>query len=118
MSKIIRVEALIASPPTHKCEEMLSVLEELVRRHPDELRLVVFKRGIDFVPDELRLEMAKEGEDTTSEESSLQMSIIIRKGSAIPSCVVNGVLFSSFEVPKIEELEARVQEILLSSSPK
>jgi hypothetical protein len=41
MSKTIIVEALIASPPTSKCQETMGLLEETIRRHPDELRLVV-----------------------------------------------------------------------------
>ena len=118
MSKIIKVEALIATPPTSKCQEMIGILEEIVRRHPEELRLVVFKRGVDFVPEELRLEVSKSGEDLTPKEVSLQMRTLIQKGSAVPSCVVNGVLFSSFVVPNLEELEARVQEVLLSTGAK
>jgi len=118
MSKIIKVEALIASPPTSKCQEMIGILEEVVRRHPDELRLVVFKRGVDFVPEELQLEVSKCGEDFTPKEASLQMRILIQKASAVPSCIVDGVLFSSFVVPNLEELEARVQEVLLSTSAK
>ena len=118
MSQIITVEALIASPPTSKCQEVIGILEELVRRHPDELRLVVFKRGIDFVPDEMRLEASKSEEDFTPKEVSLQMRILIQKGSAVPSCVVNGEIFSAFLVPNLVELEARVQEVLLSTGAK
>ena len=116
MDKIIKVEALIATPPTSKCQETIGILEELVRRHPDELRLVVFKRGIDFVPEEMRQEASKYGEDSTPKEVSLQMRILIQKGSAVPSCVVDNVLFSSFVVPDLEELEARVQEVLFSTA--
>ena len=118
MSKIIKVEALIATPPTSKCEETIGILEEIVRRHPDELRLVVFKRGVDFVPDELRQEASECGEDITPPEASIQMRTLIQKGRGVPSCVVDGVLFSSFEVPNLEQLEARVQEVLLSSVAK
>ena len=115
MSKIIKVEVLIATPPTSRCQETIGVLEELVRRHPDELRLVVFRRGIDFVPDEMRLEMPEGGEDYTPKPASLQMRVLAQKGSAVPSTIVDGVLFSSYAVPNPEELEARVQEILLGS---
>lgn len=118
MSKEIIVEALIATPPTSKCLETVGILEELVRRHPDEVRLVVFKRGVDFVPDELRLETSEGGYEPPSRQSSLQMSILIRKGSAVPSCVVNGELFSSFLVPKIEDLEAKVQSLLRGPAGK
>lgn len=118
MRKIIKVEALIATPPTSKCLEMVGVLEEFVRRHPDELRLVVFKRGIDFVPEELRLEMSGGGEDFIQKEASLQMRTLIQKGSGVPSCVVDGVIFCAFEVPKLEDLEARVQEVWMSTIAK
>jgi hypothetical protein len=118
MSKIIKVEVLIATPPTSRCQETISVLEELVRRHPDEMRLVVFRRGIDFVPDEMRLEIPEGGEAYTPKPASLQMRVLAQKGSAVPSTIVDDVLFSSFAVPNLEELEARVQEILLSSNAK
>ncbi len=118
MSKNILVEALIATPPTSRCQETIEILEELVRRHPDEVRLVVFRRGVDFMPDELRLEMPECGEDITPKQASLQMRTLINKGSAVPSCVVDGVLFSSFEVPNLEKLEARVQEILAKAGAK
>jgi hypothetical protein len=118
MSKIIKVEVLIATPPTSRCQETIGVLEELVRRHPDELRLVVFRRGIDFVPDEMRLEAPEGGEAYTPKPASLQMRVIAQKGSAVPSTVVDGVLFSSFAVPNPVELEARVQEVLLGAGAK
>jgi hypothetical protein len=118
MSKIIKAEVLIATPPTSRCQATIGVLEELVRRHPDEMRLVVFRRGIDFVPDEMRLELPEGGEAYTPKQASLQMRVIAQKGSAVPSTVLDGVLFSSFAVPNPEELEAKVQEILLSSGAK
>lgn len=112
MVKTIVVEVLIATPPTSKCQETVAILEELVRNHPDEVRLVVFKRGVDFMPDELRLETADGGIDSAPKQASLQMRQLIFKGSAVPSCVINGVIFSSFEVPNLEKLEARMQEVL------
>lgn len=120
MSKIIKLEVLIATPPTSKCEETIGVLEEMVRRHPDEARLVVFRRGIDFVPEELRmgLEEYVSPEDCEPKEASLQMRTLITKGRAVPTCIVDGELFSTFEVPKLDELEARVQEILQSTASK
>jgi hypothetical protein len=77
-------------------------MEEIVRRHPDELQLVVFKRGVDFLDDN-----ASEG-----------MKNLMMKGCAVPACVVNGVLFSSKVVPNLEELEARVQEVFLRTGMK
>jgi hypothetical protein len=116
MSKIIRLEALIATPPTSKCQETLAILEELVRRHPDNLRLVVFKRGVDFMPDELRLEPPESDQSTKEEAASTQMRILIRKGSVVPACVMDGVVFCAAQVPGLEELDARTQEILRTTA--
>ena len=120
MSKIIKLEVLIATPPTSKCEETIETLQKIVRRHPDEVRLVVFRRGVDFVPEELRMEMAEyvTPEDCEPKEASLQMRTLITKGRAVPTCVVDGELFSTFEIPNLEDLETRVQEILQSTAAK
>ncbi len=118
MGKIIKVEVLIATPPTSKCQETIAVLEELVRRHPEEVRLVVFRRGIDFTPPELRLGECPPEEASGPKEVSTQMRVLINKGSGVPLCVVNGELFSSFEVPNLEGLEAKVQNILLGAAAK
>jgi hypothetical protein len=118
MSKIIVIEALIATPPTSKCEETIEILEELIRRHPDELRLVVFRRGVDFMPPELRLKVPNCEEDVTPKQTSVQMRQLIQKGSAVPCVVVGGDLLSTFEVPNPKELEARVHQILKSTSTK
>lgn len=95
MSKIIKMEALVAWPPTSKCQETIQVMEEMIRRHPNDLQLVVYKRGVDLFPD-----------DATAGMKNLMM-----KGCQIPACVVNGVLFSAKEAPNLDELEARVQEV-------
>jgi hypothetical protein len=44
-SKRLRIEALIASPPTPKCEEILAMLEEVSSIHPDEVRVDVYMAG-------------------------------------------------------------------------
>jgi hypothetical protein len=116
LSKNILVEVLIATPPTSKCQETIGILEELVRRHPDQVRLVIFKRGVDFAPDEMRLESSAPGQGNAPQQASLQMRVLIQKGTAVPSCVVNGVLFSSFVVPDLKEMEAKVYEILSGSA--
>ncbi len=108
----IIVEALIATPPTGKCQQTVATLEELVRRHPEELRLVVFRRGVDFTPEEFQLEAPDSEAAHAPRRASLQMRQLIYKGSAVPSVVIDGVIFSSFEAPDLEKLEARVQEVL------
>lgn len=112
MSHLIKVEALIATPPTSRCEEMILILEKLVLRHPDDLRLVVFKRGVDFMPDELRLAPADADQEAKEQGSSIQMRILIRKGSVVPACVLNGVVFCAAEVPDLEALETKFSQIL------
>jgi hypothetical protein len=115
MGKIIMVEALIATPPTSKCQETVNTLEELIRWYPEETRLVVFRRGIDFMPEEFRLESHDSKIDTTHKQASLQMRQLIQKGTAVPSVVIDGVIFCSVEVPVLEKLKGRVQEVLLSA---
>ncbi|HMN60335.1 MAG TPA: hypothetical protein PJ988_08225 [Anaerolinea sp.] len=116
MSGIIKLEVLIATPPTSKCEETIEVLNEIVRRHPDEARLVVFRRGIDFIPEEMQMKEYVSEEDCAPKEASLQMRTLITKGRAVPTIVVDGVLFSTFEVPGLDALELRMQEILQAST--
>ncbi len=112
MSRIIKLEVLIATPPTEKCEETIKVLEEVVRRHPDEARLVVFRRGVDFVPEEMRIMENVSEEDRVPKEASLQMRVLITKCRAIPTVILDGELFSTYDVPVLEKLEAKVQEVL------
>jgi hypothetical protein len=108
MNKIIKLEVLIATPPTAKCEQTVEVLKEVVRRYPDETCLVVFRRGIDFMPEEMQMRDFVSEEDCQPKEASLQMRTLISKGRAVPTVVVDGVLFSTFDVPILEEVEAKV----------
>lgn len=112
MNKTVVLEVLIATPPTIKCEETVEVLEEVVRRFPDEARLVVFRRGIDFMPEEMWDKEYVSEEDCAPKEASLQMRTIINKGRSVPTVVVDGELFTAFEVPNIEDLEKKVKEVL------
>ena len=118
MSKTVSVEVLIATPPTTKCEETVQMLEEIVRRHSDEARLVVFRRGVDFVPEEMQMREQVPTEALVPKPASLQMRTLITKGWAVPTVIVDGELFSTSEVPKLDELEARMQEILGTAAPK
>lgn len=112
MGRLITLEVLIATPPTSKCEQTVEVLKEIVRRFPDETRLVVFRRGIDFMPEELQMKEFVSEEDCSPKEASLQMRVIINKGRAVPTVVVDGELFSTAEPPNLNELEAKVKELL------
>ena len=99
MSKIIKIEVLIASPPTSRCQKLIGIMEEIVRRYPDKSRLGVFTRGMETFP----------------EKPSVTMEGLMRKGSVIPACVVENVCFSSAQVPELEEMEAKVQKAILSA---
>lgn len=96
MSRTIKLEAFIGWPPTSKCRETVGILEEVVRRHPDEVRLVVFKRGIREFP----------------ERPSPSLIKLIYKGSAVPACFVDGALLAMFRVPTLEQVETKVAEKL------
>lgn len=108
MNKIIKLEVLIATPPTTKCEQTIEVLKEIVQRYPDETHLVVFRRGIDFMPEEMQMREYVSEEDCLPKEASLQMRTLISKGRAVPTVVVDGTLFSTFDVPNLEEVAAKV----------
>lgn len=113
MSKKIKLEVLIATPPTSKCEETMENLREIVRRFPEETSLVIFKRGIDFMPEDFRLEEFMTAEDyLPKEEPSLQMRVLITKGRSVPTVIVDGELFCACEVPEVDKLNERVEEIL------
>lgn len=116
MSHIIKLEVLIATPPTSKCDQTIEVLKEIVRRFPDETRLVVFRRGIDFLPEELQMREFVSDEDCAPKEASLQMRTLINKGRAVPTVVVDGEVFSTAEPPNLDELESRVKSILQKSA--
>ena len=97
MTKTVKLEALVGWPPTGKCRETLSVLEEIVRRHPDEVQLIVYHRGDLDYPG----------------TPSVVVSVLLNKGSTIPAIIVNGTLFSKLRVPTLEEVEAEVQRVLV-----
>lgn len=114
MSTKIKLEVLIATPPTSKCEETLKNLREIVRKYPDTVSLVVFKRGIDFMPEDFRLEEYMAEEDYLPKEASLQMRTLITKARAVPTVIIDGELFSTSEVPELEKLDEKVKELLQS----
>lgn len=96
MNQTIKIEVLIGWPPTTKCRETVDVLEEVVRRHPEHVRLVVFKRGVREWP----------------EKPSPSMIKLVHKGSTVPACFVDGELFAMLRVPTLGEVEAKVAKKL------
>jgi hypothetical protein len=111
MSKFIKLEVLIATPPTTKCEETIEVLKEIVRRHPEETCLVVFRRGVDFMPPGMQEKQYVSEEDLIPKEASFQMRMLTNKGRGVPSVVVDGELYSTTDVPDLADLDAKVQEV-------
>ncbi len=55
-------------------------------------------------------------EDCAPKEASLQMRTLITKGRAVPTVVLDGEVFSTFDVPNLDELDVKVQGILRSST--
>lgn len=112
MKHTINLEVLIATPPTSKCDQTVEVLKEIIKRFPDQTRLIVFRRGIDFLPEELQMREYVSEEDCIPKEASLQMRVLITKARAVPTVVIDGVLFSTSESPNLDELEASVKELI------
>ena len=97
MKDKIKLEAYVAQPPTRKCREVIAVLEEMVRRYPDDVRLVVFERGAQW-----------------SEEPSATLKYAIHKCSTVPMCYVDGKIVVGGKVPTQEEVERKVQRAISS----
>ena len=91
----IRIEAYIARPPTSKCRDVVVVMEEMVRRFPDQVRLVVFERGAAW-----------------PEEPSRALKYGLHKGSTVPMCYVDGKLVVGGKVPTPDEVERSITAAL------
>ena len=95
MDARVRLEAYIARPPTRKCREVVAVMEEAVRRYPDQACLVVLERGAEW-----------------SEEPSRALRYAIDKGSTVPLCIVGGKPVVGGKVPTLGELEGAIRRAL------
>jgi len=95
MSEKIKLEAYIAQPPTSKCREVLAVMEEIVRRYPDQVRLVVFARGMPW-----------------PEEPSPALKYAFHKGSTVPMCYADGRFIVGGRPPTLDEVERAVEAAL------
>ncbi|MEI6309672.1 MAG: hypothetical protein WCP58_08535 [bacterium] len=90
----LRLEALIASPPTKKCREIIVMLEELVEAFPDQVRLDVYLAG---------------------EQPSVQPTLGYQsfgKSKKIPSAFINGKVVAVREAPAKESLRKALEEEL------
>ena len=95
MDEKIRMEIYIARPPTSKCRELVAIMEEMVGRYPDRVRLVIFERGAPW-----------------SEEPSLALKYALHKGATVPMCYVDGKLVVGGKVPAPDEVERAVNNAL------
>ena len=95
----MRVEALIASPPTEKCEIILAMLDELQAAHPGELLVDVYLAG--------------EQPGSTPTKGYQDKG----KFKRVPSLFVNGVMVCQAEVPERGELE-RILALELAKGPQ
>lgn len=90
----MRLEILVASPPTSKCKQIISSMKAIVEKHPDRLRLDIYYAG-------------------------MQLTIIPTRGyqcegklKKVPSVYVNGICVANGEVPDFVEVEKVVEEEL------
>jgi len=84
----VKLEIYIARPPTSKCREVIAVMEEMLRRYPEQTRLVVFERGAPW-----------------PEEPSPALKFAFQKGSTVPMCYVDGRFVVGGKVPALDEVE-------------
>lgn len=94
MAEKIKLEAYIARPPTRKCREVIAVLEEAVRRYPDEVRLVVFERGAPW-----------------PEQPCEALRFAMDKEEGIPLCFAGGKFIVGARPPTLDEVEAKIAEV-------
>lgn len=97
---MMRIEALVASPPTQKCKAILAMFEKIVQKYPDMVHADVYYAGT-------------------------QPSVIPTKGfqrnpnrKKIPSVYVNGRPIAQGEVPEESTLMHAVQEELQKGERK
>lgn len=94
----MRIEALIASPPTPKCELILGMLEEASAAYPETLRVDVYLAG------------EQPGMTPTRGYQSSE------KLKRVPCLFVNGKVLAQGEVPERGRLQALIEEELSRGS--
>lgn len=92
--KRLRLEVLIASPPTRTCRGILAVMEEMTQRFPDLVRLDIYVQG---------------GPPSVQPTKSYLAGC---KYHEVPSAFVNGALVAEQVVPRPEVVEARIRDEL------
>jgi len=97
MAEKVKLEVLVARPPTRQCRAVIAVMEEVVRRYPDQVRLVVFEEGAPW-----------------PEQPTPALMYALLKGSIVPACYVDGKLLVDARVPTLDEVEQAVAALLTS----
>ncbi len=94
--KMMRIELLVASPPTSKCKKLISMMEEFVGSFPDRIRLDIYYAGS---------KMSNVPTDGYQKDPD-------GKRRKVPSAYVNGKKVTSDEVPPKEKIEEIVEREL------
>lgn len=98
MEKKLRLEVLVAYPPTSKCRALVELMKTLVEEHPEKVRLDVYYAG--ETPSKVPTRGYQRDPDG--------------KRRKIPSAYVNGKKVASQEVPALDE----VRNVLLRELSK
>ncbi|MGE5340568.1 MAG: hypothetical protein ACM3SY_03720 [Candidatus Omnitrophota bacterium] len=86
----MRLEVLVASPPTSKCKKVIGLMEEMVAAYPGKLKLDIYYAG---------------GQLTITPTGGFQAE---GKSKKIPSSFVNGWQVASGDIPDPAELRETV----------
>ena len=86
----LRLEALVAYPPTARCREILTLLKTIVAEYADQVRLDVYYAG--------------ESPDATPTKGYQGLD----KRKTVPSGYVNGRMLLAADVPTLEALRAEI----------
>lgn len=89
-SKKMRLEAIVASPPTSKCKEILAMMEAAVSAQPELLTLNIYFAG--------------EAPDVTPSKGYQSKG----KFKRVPSIFVNGALIGETIVPSRDALDIAI----------
>lgn len=90
----LRLEALVAYPPTARCREILATLKAIVAEYPDQVRLDIYYAG--------------ESPDVTPTRGYQGLD----KRKTVPSGYVNGRMLLTSEVPSLEALRMEIDSEL------
>ncbi len=96
----LRIELLVASPPTSKCNKLIDMMEDFVEKYPNRLRLDVYYAGS---------QMSVEPTEGYQRDPD-------GKQRKVPSAYVNGDKIASDEVPSREKVSKKI-EIELQKEP-